>query len=197
MHHPCCNTISTSFGRWAVRPGPLEAVAVPMSAGAAELDIDARLQTAREQFQQRLQLIKRDLLLGQAELSQRDTAPGADAWLGAELPARPGGGSFHGGGGSQSDDELTAQVIRVTYCRACLLCQCSRLWKLEARLPAHRIRLVRLIDRRRLNCARRWRGSSTNCIPKGRAAAARMTPGAQRWSSPDWLVRERWLTCRR
>ena len=74
----------------------------------AELDIDARLQTAREQFQQRLALIKRDLLLGQAELSQ--AMPGPES---SHVEDRS---TLQAGGG---DDELTAQVRRVhqTDCR--------------------------------------------------------------------------------
>eukprot|EP01043_Picozoa_sp_COSAG02_P009088 COSAG02_NODE_303_length_25213_cov_126.386199_11_plen_122_part_00 len=80
-----------------------------------DLDIEARLQTAREQFQQRLTLIKRDLLLGQAELSQATplerpggSGPGGDSWPGEAQPSRVvDSSSFQTGGG---DDELTTQV---------------------------------------------------------------------------------------
>lgn len=86
----------------------------------AELDIEARLQTAREQFQQRLALIKRDLLLGQAELSSQEAPPAGpvgDPWPGDAHPSRViDSSSFQAGGG---DDELTAQVRAWPHLRGC------------------------------------------------------------------------------
>ena len=77
------------------------------------LDLEKRLQTAREQFQQRLALIKRDLLLGQAELSQAapPARPGGNLWPGEAHPSRVvHGRSFQAGGGDDDDDDLTVQV---------------------------------------------------------------------------------------
>lgn len=93
-------------------------------AAHTDLDIEARLQTAREQFQQRLALIKRDLLLGQAELPQATplerpggSGPGGDPWPGEAQPSRVvDSSSFQAGGG---DDELTAQVRAWHHSRKC------------------------------------------------------------------------------
>ena len=81
---------------------------------AAELDIDARLQTAREQFQERLAHIKHDLLLGQAELSataRRPAAAAEDAWSDAGQVAGGVDSSFpSSGSGTVNEEQLTAQV---------------------------------------------------------------------------------------
>lgn len=87
-------------------------MAMRPSTGApnSELDIETRLQTAREQFQQRLALIKRDLLLGQAEPSQAVLS--ANSWVGEPHPSRVLDSESVGSGGG--DAELTAQVPRTT-----------------------------------------------------------------------------------